>query len=204
MAKLVGEVKGSSMSETLHLDLGCGSVPRNPYLADRVMGLDLFAAPAIGVASANLAVESIPFDDEKFDSVSAYDFFEHIPRVSICTKTKVTTFPFIKLMNEVHRVLKLGGYLYASTPCYPHAKTFVDPTHVNPITMKTVRYFAGESPLARMYGYTGNFSVARVVRYHPRVAYEPRRPGFIRTCQRWSELFTGAASHVLWELQKTG
>lgn len=190
------------MSETFHLDLGCGVTPKNPYLAKTVIGLDLVERLDLGVHSANLAVDPIPFSDGAFDSVSAYDFFEHIPRVSICTSTSVTSFPFINLMNEVYRVLRPGGHLYASTPCYPHAKTFVDPTHVNPIAIKTVRYFAGHSPLARMYGYSGDFRVLRVLRYHPRVAYEPRRPTLARVFQRWSEVLTGAASHVLWELKK--
>ena len=62
------------------LDLGCGPNPRNPFAADLVYGVDLqdFGNPLIKVA--DLAIQPIPFDDNSFDYLTAYDFLEHIPR----------------------------------------------------------------------------------------------------------------------------
>ena len=93
---------------TRHLDLGCGARPRNPYGRDELHGIDL--APrhepgAFEVRRANLALEPIPYPDDHFDSVSAYDFLEHVPRVLPTADGRDTRFPFVELMNEVWRVL---------------------------------------------------------------------------------------------------
>ncbi len=145
-----------------HLDLGCGASPRNPYGRAELCGVDIRALPgkpAFDYRVANLALDPIPFDDHSFGSVSAFDFIEHVPRILATADGRNTFFPFIRLMDEIWRVLAPGGRLYALTPCYPHAEAFVDPTHVNIITDQTHTYFCGDEPLGRMYGFSGNFSV---------------------------------------------
>lgn len=148
-----------------HLDLGCGKFPRNPYGRRELCGIDLRPAPA-GVAFehrvANLVLEPIPYPDSSFASVSAYDFIEHVPRLLPTADGRETMFPFIRLMNEIWRVLAPGGRFYALTPAFPHPEAFTDPTHVNIITHKTHEYFSGEQPLGRMYGFNGHFKVLRV------------------------------------------
>ena len=188
-------------SSLKHCDLGCGEMPRNPYGAPESFGVDIFAN-ADNIKHSNLSLDPIPFADNSLDSVSAYDFLEHIPRVLIDPVSGNLVFPFIRLMDEVHRVLRFGGRFYASTPCFPHASVFVDPTHVNPFNIKTHRYFTGTNPLARMYGFQGRFDLIRVCRYRPRSSYEPTAPGLYRRLQRWIEGLTGDASHVLWEFEK--
>ena len=102
------------MQSTRHLDLGCGPTPRNPYQQTELFGVDIDPSnttPDVTIKQANLALQAIPFPDQYFDSVSAFDFFEHIPRVLPTPHGEGTRFPFIELMNEVHRVLKPGGQL---------------------------------------------------------------------------------------------
>lgn len=189
---------------TRHLDLGCGARPRNPYRRDELHGIDIAPRHEPGrfeVRRANLAVEPIPYPDSHFDSVSAYDFFEHVPRVLPTASAADTRFPFIELMNEVWRVLNPGGLLYAYTPCYPHPMAFQDPTHVNILTRDTHHYFTRPQFTARMYGFKGDFSVVRVmpalVAEHE---YEPQTPagwyaGFrLRRRERRQE-----NTHVVWE-----
>ena len=96
------------------------------------------------------------YPDNYFDSISAFDFIEHIPRIWIQSKNK-TSFPFINLMNEVYRVLNKNGIFLAITPAYPSKQAFQDPTHVNFITERTAKYFTGEKPLGKIYGFQGNF-----------------------------------------------
>ena len=148
---------------TKHLDLGCGTNPRNPFDADEVFGVDI-RAPENGDGEhfkvANLTIQPIPFPDDYFDSVSAYDFLEHIPRVIIYNEK--TRLPFVELMNEIYRVLKPSGELYALTPYFPKESSFIDPTHVNFITKKTHRYFVKPDLMADMYGFKGNFEALRV------------------------------------------
>ncbi len=67
---------------TNHLDIGCKNRPRNPYNRD-IWGLDIskdVTAENDRIKLCNVAIEAIPFEDEFFDSVSAYDFIEHLPR----------------------------------------------------------------------------------------------------------------------------
>ncbi len=148
-----------------HLDLGCGKFPRNPYARTQLCGVDI--RPPKGTIDfdhriANLALQPIPFADDQFGSVSAYDFIEHVPRILATADGAGTRFPFVELMQEVWRVLAPGGLFYALTPAYPNAEAFVDPTHVNIITEHTHDYFCGTSPLGRMYGFDGTFDVLRV------------------------------------------
>lgn len=187
---------------TRHLDLGCGGKPRNPYRADLLYGVDL-AAPAGDerFRSANLALEPIPFADGYFDSVSAYDFFEHIPRVLPTADGRATRAPFVELMNEVWRVLKAGGLLYASTPAFPHSMAFQDPTHVNIITRDTHLYFTRPQLLARIYGFHGEFIARRVLRVKPRHDYEPTDPGLWDRLRQRHRESRGACSHLVWEFE---
>lgn len=137
------------------LDLGCGPIPKNKFRADEVFGVDIRPNLGPNIMSADLVVEKIPFPDDYFDFVTAFDFIEHIPRVIYAPEQRN---PFVEFMNEVHRVLKVGGMFFASTPAYPHAAAFQDPTHVNIITEKTFpKYFADGTRWATMYGYTGYF-----------------------------------------------
>jgi SAM-dependent methyltransferase len=144
------------------LDLGCGNNPRNPYNYEELFGIDLTVQKIAGVqcTQANLALESIPFPDNYFDRVTAFDFIEHIPRI-LSVDAARTRAPFIELMNEIWRVLKPNGVFYAVTPFYPHPAAFQDPTHVNIITRQTHEYFCGKMPPASIYGFIGSFEKLR-------------------------------------------
>ena len=188
-----------------HLDLGCGQSPKNPFGYEKLYGIDIRKSDeklnGATVVAANLAVEPIPFPDNFFDSVSAYDFFEHIPRVSVDLNTKSSRFPFVELMNEIWRVLKPNGILYAVTPAFPHEKAFRDPTHVNIITKKTHRYFTAPQFLAGMYGFNGNFDLVRQVWVHPRNLYEPKSSNLIEFLRNLGEKIAGEQSHLIWEFE---
>lgn len=147
-----------------HLDLGCGKFPRNPYGRAEVSGVDVrpLDVTTFEYHVADLAVAPIPWPDASFASVSAYDFLEHVPRVLATADGRGTYFPFVRLMDEIWRVLIPGGKLYALTPAYPHAEAFTDPTHVNIITDRSHEYFCGDSPMARMYGFRGHYRALRI------------------------------------------
>jgi len=143
---------------TRTLDLGCGSNPRNPFSADELFGVDLRDDMDSNVKKADLVLESMPYEDESFEYLTAYDFIEHVPRVIYAPARRN---PFVELMNEVYRVLKPGGLFLSSTPAYPHPWTFVDPTHVNYVTDETFsRYFDNINRWATIYGFNGAFRIA--------------------------------------------
>jgi len=145
---------------TKSLDLGCGVTPKNPFNADEVYGIDVREDLESKIKKADLVIDPIPYADETFDYVTAYDLIEHIPRVIYAP---VRRKPFVELMSEVYRVLKPGGIFLSSTPGYPHAAAFIDPTHVNFISEGTLPYYFGDkaadSPWAIIYGFKGAFAV---------------------------------------------
>jgi SAM-dependent methyltransferase len=90
------------------IDLG-GRLNKAPgYLSVDRRGADI---------SADLT-QRWPFDDNSIGIIRAFDIFEHLP-------DKLHT------MNEVHRVLKPGGYLLSQTPSTDGRGAFQDPTHVS-------------------------------------------------------------------------
>jgi SAM-dependent methyltransferase len=201
-----------------HLDLGCGEVPRNPYSRSQVCGVDVRPLAAHGSFEyriANLFLDPIPYGDDNFGSVSAYDFIEHVPRILPTPDGRSTTFPFIRLMNEIWRVLAPGGRFYALTPAYPNAEAFTDPTHVNIITEQTHTYFCGDEPLGRMYGFNGSFRAIDVRRVYRSDAYSAiagssennsSAKSFsrkLRSVSRWlrGKQASPRPAYLLWELE---
>lgn len=186
---------------TKHLDLGCGSTPRNPFGATELHGIDIGDRLANEVGNvlftkANLILNPIPYQDNYFDSVSAYDFLEHIPQL-ICRDGN-TELPFVRLMNEIYRVLNHNGVFYAVPPLFPKESAFVDPTHVNYISRDTYKYFVQPHHWASMYGFTGKFHCERaeVVNF----AYETRKSTGLKKviCKLSHTLYPKLKQHIVW------
>jgi SAM-dependent methyltransferase len=142
---------------TIALDLGCGDKPKNPFNAKQLFGVDIRDDLSNNIIKCDFVIEPLPFPDEFFDYISCFDVIEHVPRI-IYNPTR--RLPFIELMNEVYRCLKLGGAFLSSTPAFPSPTAFQDPTHVNFITEKTfLAYFDKRTLWARGYGFKGQFIV---------------------------------------------
>ena len=171
--QIISKHKIEKQENSFSLDLGCGLRPRNPFDANNVFGVDINSSPGdLYVASSDLSCEKIPFGDNIFQFCTAYDFIEHIPRVQLVRggflgKKSKTIFPFIRLMNEIYRVIEPNGYFLHFTPAYPAKQVFQDPTHVNIITEETFPvYFCQRnscSPMASMYGFQGSFRLLEQV-----------------------------------------
>ena len=188
-----------------HLDLGCGGRPRNPYGREELFGVDIQisgAAPP-GIVAANLAVDRIPFPNHMFESVSAFDFLEHVPRVLNTSDGRSTRLPFVELMDEVWRVLKPGGLLYASTPVFPSETSLVDPTHVNYLTARTHEYFCAPQRRASIYGFKGAFVARRIQLARPNAAtlYVPPTGGLLASLKYGLNKRIGRFTHIIWELE---
>jgi SAM-dependent methyltransferase len=190
-----------------HLDLGCGLSPKNPYKYDELYGCDLrdlkseLAKNGIVFRQANLVFDPIPFEDNSFDSVSAMDFLEHIPRQINEPNGKLRN-AFVLVMNEIYRVLKPDGVFFASTPIYPHPSAFIDPTHVNIMSDKSYTYFIGSSAQAAMYGFNGSFQKIRVYMDTPNNFKYPDEDQFKKWIRRLHRKYLrGGLSHQVWELK---
>lgn len=147
----------------ISIDLGSGPTPKNIFNTDFCYGIDI-RSTSEKVLESNLIFENIPFESDSIDYITAFDFLEHIPRI-LCVFNKETNnneirYPFIKLMNEIWRVLKHNGIFLHKTPIYPYAEAFQDPTHVNIMTEKTIEmYFNDYYPVANIYGFNGGFKM---------------------------------------------
>lgn len=189
---------------TRHLDLGCGENPRNPFAASELYGADLVdfevltSGSEVNLIKANV-FSGLPFEEEYFDSISAFDFLEHVPRLSGSIVSGEIELPFIGLMNEIWRVLKPEGTFIASTPAYPHKKAFQDPTHVNIITAETHTYFTGVDPYARRYGFSGHFEVLSAKWDAEKNAWDPMQSDFRKAWRNLEHIFfKGGRSHITW------
>jgi len=187
-----------------HLDLGCGFNPRNPYNADDIYGIDIY--PEViklgpNFKCVNLSVQPIPFDDNFFDSISAFDVLEHIPRQAINFSTGETHLPFIQLMNEIHRCLKPNGMFYGYTPAYPSPSAFQDPTHVNFITKDTHTYFCGDDPYGNRYGFKGHFEAVEIGWLYSTYARSANRSWKIKLKNWHKNYLKGSPSHLVWQLK---
>ena len=149
-------------TSSIHVDLGAGNSPRNPFSAAKLIATDMHKSftrhDGVEFVLADLT-RSLPFASDTISSFSAYDVLEHIPRWERVDGE--IQFPFINLMSEVHRCLIPGGIFLSVTPAYPNAEAFQDPTHVNIISKGTIRYFAAPEPWATLtgYGFVGSFHV---------------------------------------------
>lgn len=124
---------------TVHLDFGCGTMPRNPFRCEKLITLDIFKYSSNIPEFVIEPGERIPLDNNSVSSVSAYDVIEHLSRDSFGRNL------FIYYMNEIFRVLVPGGYALFIFPDYPGRDAFSDPTHVNYLTSSSVNYFVGNS-----------------------------------------------------------
>jgi len=122
--------------------------------------------------------EKFPFADNSIDSVSGFDFLEHLSRAF---RSDLGTNEFIHCMNEVSRVLRPGGVALFVTPAFPGNMAFSDPTHLNFITIDTIKYFVSNSdsvaaPATEMkYGYIGNLRlICQFWVYPPQLVFNSR------------------------------
>lgn len=68
------------------------------------------------------SVSMLPFEDETFDEIHAYEVLEHI-------HNQGDAYTFFKHWNEYWRLLKPGGYFFATTPAPDSPWVWGDPSH---------------------------------------------------------------------------
>lgn len=118
----------------IRLDIGCGESKQKNFV-----GLD--RRPLKGVDIVH-DLESFPYPlpDECCLTIVGSHIIEHI-------KPWLT----IDLLNELWRIMKLGGQLALSTPYAGSTGFWQDPTHCNGCVAATFQYFDPHYPLWQIY-----------------------------------------------------
>jgi SAM-dependent methyltransferase len=105
------------------INLGCG----RKYLEDHI---NCDVLPSLRADKHfDLEIFPYPFDSESADEILLDNVLEHLTDV-------------IKVMNEVHRILKRGGVVKIIVPYAKSDWSFQDPTHKHFFTEKSMDYFA--------------------------------------------------------------
>jgi SAM-dependent methyltransferase len=95
------------------LNLGCGEQSWGGN--GNYVGADLFPGKYVDVM-VDLDGGRLPFRTGTFDIVMLDQVVEHLLNV-------------VPLLQECHRVLKEGGWIYLTTPHFSNLSSWVDPTH---------------------------------------------------------------------------
>ena len=80
----------------------------------------------------------LPFDDETFEEVHAYDVLEHIGQQGDWRT-------FFAQFEEFYRILKPGGHFFAITPAWDSLWAWSDPGHSRIITEGTIHFLSQDS-----------------------------------------------------------
>ena len=110
----------------IRLDIGCGT-NKNPGF----VGIDILDLPDVDIVW-DIEKTPWPLPDECVIMATASHVLEHIePHGGI----------FIDVMNEIWRVMKIGGQFAFVVPHGESPGFIQDPTHCNPMNETTMHYF---------------------------------------------------------------
>lgn len=142
------------------LDLGSANALRG-WDNYEVYGTDIVKSPDPRIKVCDLNIDQLPFEDDMFELVTAYDILEHIVPILYLNDGKkiVRRSAMIELFNEIYRVLKHNGTFYTQTPI----NDFSDPTHVAHWTSETFNHFSGDYyGFHNHYGHTSRFEKQKI------------------------------------------
>jgi SAM-dependent methyltransferase len=122
----------------IRLDIGCGVNKNQGFV-----GMDIQPLEGVDIIW-DWNKRPWPLPDECVLMAVASHVVEHIPPVSIVGDE--TKFPFVEFMDEVWRVLKVGGEFALVCPHGNSQGYLQDPTHVNSLNETTWVYFDPEHP----------------------------------------------------------
>lgn len=115
---------GSSKQEktALKLDLACGQRKREGFT-----GVDKIKVDGVDVVW-DLEKFPYPFEADSVDEINCAHYIEH-------------TSDLIAFMQEIYRILKVGGQCTIVAPYYSSMRAWQDPTHRRAISEATFLYF---------------------------------------------------------------
>ena len=118
-----------AVANRLCLNLGCGDSPRHSEMLDKWINLDIQDLPGVDIVRD--LRRGIPMPDESYDNVLCDNVLEHFDSEDV-----------IFLINEIDRVLKIGGTAEIVVPhCLIGQGAYQDPTHKSFFVPRSVIYW---------------------------------------------------------------
>lgn len=84
-----------------------------------------------------------PIQNDSFDAVVMFSVIEHLHEP-------------LRVLEECHRVLRLGGVVFILTPHFSDAASFVDPTHKVHLSARSFDYLISGTDIYKDYGFYSN------------------------------------------------
>ena len=116
------------------LDIGCGT-----HKTAGAVGMDKRPLDGVDVVH-DAEVLPYPFEKETFDRIVLSHLVEHLK-----------PWLLIEIMNELWRIVKLGGQVLIATPYAGSFGFHQDPTHMHGWNEATPQYFDPDYPLYEVY-----------------------------------------------------
>lgn len=119
----------------MHVDLGSGFKARG----DR--NFDIVKYPRVEIC--HLGFEEIPIESDTVDIVTAWDLLEHIPKVYNWKDENGwhTIYPYLFLIEEVYRILKVGGIWQINSPIVGQYPMFAPYNHITQLEPHSFNIF---------------------------------------------------------------
>ena len=124
-----------SNDQKVRLDLGCGKKKRAGSI-----GVDWSDQHDADVVH-DLNVFPYPFESSIFDEIYIDNTLEHLDDV-------------VRVMEEIHRICKPGGFVKVIVPYFRSVWACVDPTHKHFFTVNSLAYFDPDHIFCRRYDYS--------------------------------------------------
>ena len=129
--------------EGIQLDIGCGA-NKNPGF----VGMDIQALPGVDIIW-DWNIKPWPIKSGYVLRAVASHVIEHVPKVAL--DGSKTRFLLVEFMDEVWRVLKVGGEFAIACPHGNSQGYLQDPTHASPINEAMFAYFDPDHPFYQFY-----------------------------------------------------
>ena len=117
------------------LDLGCGNQKR-----EGAIGIDINPDTNADIIH-DLNTYPYPFEGSTFEIIYADNVIEHLDNV-------------VNVMEELHRISKLGGIIIIKVPYFRSRYAFIDPTHKHYFTVESFTYFDPSHIHHTLYNYS--------------------------------------------------
>lgn len=115
----------------------------------------------------------LPFEDDTFEEIHAYEVLEHVGQQGDWRT-------FFKQFDEFYRILKPGGYFFATTPMWDSQWAWADPGHSRVISSGTLLFLdqqeyekqVGKTPMTDYrHVYNGDFEIIHAQEAGERFAF---------------------------------